>query len=710
MTPPLSRLHLIRETVTWLIEAGVVPVRLEAQKKKPIGNAWGTLRPTPDEFTERDNIGIKVGASSELVDIDCDWPESRALAPMFLPQTSLINGRASAPRSHYWYRVAGDTGCEQFKDPTVTAADKDKAMIVEFRGGTHTDQRQTMIPPSIHPDGETLEWHQREGAAKVEGDSLLRSTRILAAASLLAKHWPGSRHEASLAVCGSLARAGWNEEQIAKFVTAIARWTNRGEPEISDGEPAKRRRQASDSVAKLKAGHHVTGIPTLINLGVPERVIAKIRLWLELPDVAMGDNPANDEQQVGELDDFERSKKGELYHSQANVRLALRKLGVSVSLDEFSRHELISGLDGFGPRVDDAAMRELRLLIDERFTFRLGKEFFLDVVSRQAWRNRFHPVRDYLAGLKWDGTCRIDEWLINAGAPDTIYVRAVSRLVLIAAVRRVRQPGVKFDEMPILESKQGTNKSSALRVLAVRDEWFTDDLPLDGDTKHLIEQTGGKWLVEAGELKGMSKGDVAKLKACLSRQVDEARLAYGHKNTIAPRQFVVIGTTNETEDYLKDTTGNRRFWPVRIEQFDLARLRRDRDQLWAEAAFAEAHAESIRLSPHLWGDAASEQDERRVEDPMVPILAGVLGDLTGKLRVTDALRIVGVDGKATQDQAQRLGVAMRDLGWERAQRRADGEKVYWYVRGAEHERGSEIVLEVSAFGARAEITARRRGP
>jgi hypothetical protein len=394
-------------------------------------------------------------------------------------------------------------------------------------------------------------------------------------------------------------------------------------------------------------------------------------------------------------------KTNQIYHTQANVMLALRKLGVSVSVDEFARQELIRGLPGFGPRLDDGALLELRLLLDDRFNFRLGKEFFSDVVTRHAWRNRFHPVREYLDGLKgkWDGTPRIDRWLVDyANAPDTNYVLAVSKLFLVAAVRRIREPGCKFDEMPILESGQGTNKSTGLRALAVRSEWFADDLPLDGDTKHLIEQTSGKWIVEAGELKGMNRGDVAKLKACLSRQVDEARLSYGRKNTIAPRQFVIIGTTNENGGYLKDTTGNRRFWPVRIDGFDLESLKRDRDQLWAEAVHCEERGDSIRLDPALYGDAEAEQTAREVDDdPIEGALAEALGGRKGKIRALDIWEILNVEpGKATQDQNLRMGSAMRRLGWERKLRRFDGERDYAYVKGSADER--EQAVHVDALG------------
>lgn len=237
--------------------------------------------------------------------------------------------------------------------------------------------------------------------------------------------------------------------------------------------------------------------------------------------------------------------------------------------------------------------------------------------------------------------------------------------------------------MLILESPHGTDKSSGLRALAANEDWFTDDLPLGSDTRRFMESTAGKWIVEAGELKGMGRSDINALKACLSRQRDEARMAYGHKNTRVARQFVIIGTTNETDGYLRDATGNRRFWPVRIQRFNLEKLRADRDQLWAEAAEAEALGESIRLDPRLYADAAVEQEARlRGDDPLVDVLYRALGNRTGKLRVSDAFLICGLEaGKVSQDQIERFGRAIRELGWERMRRRFDGALEYAYVKG-----------------------------
>jgi predicted P-loop ATPase len=248
-------------------------------------------------------------------------------------------------------------------------------------------------------------------------------------------------------------------------------------------------------------------------------------------------------------------------------------------------------------------------------------------------------VPNYLAALVWDGTPRIDRWLIDcAGAEDSAYVRSASRAMLVAAVRRARHPGCRFDHLPLITGPQGCCKSSALRLLAVEADWFSDDLPLGADTRRLIEATAGKWIVEACELEGLfgikrsalaEKDDdeddehddeaddaddeaddadeddqddeeedelppAAALKSFLARSVDEARMAYQRERTRVPRQFVVVGTTAATP-YLQDPTGNRRIWPIRVRRFDLARLAEVRDQLWAEAAAAEAAGESIFL-------------------------------------------------------------------------------------------------------------------
>jgi predicted P-loop ATPase len=194
-----------------------------------------------------------------------------------------------------------------------------------------------------------------------------------------------------------------------------------------------------------------------------------------------------------------------------------------------------------------------------------------------------------------------------------------------------------------------------------------------------MERTAGKWIVEAGELKGMSKTDYHTLKSFLSRTVDEARMSYGRKTRIAPRQFVVIGTTND-EKYLSDPTGNRRWWPVQTPKFNLDTLRRDVGQLWAEACTIEANGESIRLAPELWPLAAIEQEARRLQDTFENELRDKLADLDGKLAVKDAWQLLGiVPIEASPQEQTRLGSVMTILGWKHARSMRDGKRTYCYV-------------------------------
>jgi predicted P-loop ATPase len=271
------------------------------------------------------------------------------------------------------------------------------------------------------------------------------------------------------------------------------------------------------------------------------------------------------------------------------------------------------------------------------------------------------------------------------GAEDTDYTRAVGKLMLIAAVRRVRQPGCKFDEMMVLENEQGKHKSTALATLAVQEAWFSDDLPLNIEAKRVIESLRGRWIIEAAELSGMRRADIEHLKAFLSRQVDRARMAYGHVVSEVPRQCIIVGTTN-AEEYLRDTTGNRRFWPVRCKQFDIPALRRDRDQLWAEAAAREASGESIRLDPKFWPKAGEEQAKRLAVDPYYEILHSALDGRYGKISSDSVWEILDIrSAQRGQDQARRMADTMRVLGWRRPNKSCliniNGKPVVGWVKG-----------------------------
>jgi predicted P-loop ATPase len=398
----------------------------------------------------------------------------------------------------------------------------------------------------------------------------------------------------------------------------------------------------------------------------------------------MNDNSFRVTVQEREVFAFETNGHGHPRPSQGNIRLALLHLKVTVSHDIFSDRLLIDGIADVGPLLDDHAMNHLWLLIERRFGFRATKDYFWTVISDEARRNAFHPVRDYLAGLMWDGVPRLDTWLTTlGGAKDTPYTRAVGRIMLLAAVKRVRQPGCKFDEIIVIEGPQGANKSSALQLLAVKEDWFADDMPLGARGKEMIEAIAGRWIVEASELAGMSKAEVEHVKANASRRVDRGRMSYERCVSEKARQCIIVGTTNSYH-YLRDLTGNRRFWPVSCGAFDLDALARDRDQLWAEAAHRSAEGETIRLPKELWDDASAEQKERAVEDPWQHPLEAHLGQMQGKIRTEDIWHLLGMADPKTRSQHHnsRLGEVMRVLGWQRKQLRFGGRKQWAYWRGS----------------------------
>jgi predicted P-loop ATPase len=194
---------------------------------------------------------------------------------------------------------------------------------------------------------------------------------------------------------------------------------------------------------------------------------------------------------------------------------------------------------------------------------------------------RVHPVRDYLEALAWDGTARLDTWAVAyLGAEDTPLHRSIAALWMVSAVARIMQPGCKADHMLILEGPQGIRKSTALKVLA-SEPWFTDELAELG-SKDAAQQMRGIWIIEMAELDAIGHADVSRIKAFLSRTTDRYRPPYERYVVTVPRQCVFAGTVNP-DTYLRDETGNRRFWPLRCGDIDLDGLRRDRDQLWAEA-------------------------------------------------------------------------------------------------------------------------------
>jgi predicted P-loop ATPase len=237
-----------------------------------------------------------------------------------------------------------------------------------------------------------------------------------------------------------------------------------------------------------------------------------------------------------------------------------------------------------------------------------------DAMVAESSIRRFHPICDWLDSLKWDGKPRIDNWLSYAfEAPKTAMNRAVGAKFLIASVRRIKNPGTKFDHMMVLEGKQGIGKSTAIKALFSA-PWFSDSIPPDLNSKDAAMALLGVWCLEFAEIEQLIKADVETIKAFLSRSVDRYRPPYGKVYIDRPRQGVLIGTTN-SDDYLRDTSGNRRIWPVRCITANSAWLDENRDQLWAEAVNRESSEETIWLDDDdVKAEAMDIQSDRMVQD------------------------------------------------------------------------------------------------
>jgi predicted P-loop ATPase len=349
-----------------------------------------------------------------------------------------------------------------------------------------------------------------------------------------------------------------------------------------------------------------------------------------------------------------------------------------LSFNEFAAQMLIDGRP-----LEDPQLKSLYLEIDREHRFQPPLEYYKMVVEDTAWRHGFHPVKQYLDSITWDQKPRLDTWLIRcAGVEDSLYTRAVSSIMLIAAVRRIRQPGCKYDEMVVWESHQGSEKSSAAQALCPNPDWFSDDLRLNLHAQELIEATLGKWIIEASDLAGKKKTEIEQLKAMLSRQRDgPARMAYAHFPVERPRHFIIIGTTNSSA-YLTDATGGRRFWPMEVQRFNLELIRRHRDQLWAEACIREGLGESIRLREELWPAATEQQEKRREVDPWEPLLRravlAVAPGSGGRRRVIAGILwdVLGVPTERRDRYGSlRITEIMQRLGFKRSRVRPEGEEV-----------------------------------
>jgi predicted P-loop ATPase len=471
---------------------------------------------------------------------------------------------------------------------------------------------------------------------------------------------------------------------------------------------------AAALLADLDCNQHITKIN---DQAKQHRTIERLILRSHEP-------PPGKVRKAGAPDWRERKENGAPVPSMHNARLAIVALGIECSHDTFHNKVLFGfkddsvrhAVEHIVGEVTDNGIIALRQLMSDTFGFDLTDKHTRDAVTSLGLDRRFDPVVDMLAEAEagWDGAKRLDRMAAEYfNCEDTPLNRACIRKTMIAAVARVRCPGIKKDEILVLESEEGYNKSTAWRVLA-GDENFSDESIIGANSREVQEQLAEVWIHENADLAGMKKTEVETVKAYASRQTDRARPAYGHFLKKQKRHSIEVGTTN-SDRYLQSQTGNRRFWPLRVlKSIDIAKLKRDRLQLWGEAAHYQSQGESLVLDEKLWGEAAVEQEARRVPDPWEDVLRN-MPDLTtygywkdgshheGTRTITyydeHEEKVIGSHvleyvlgiqpGNQTTQHTMRLSTVMKQLGWERAKNGYVSIDSLGRVKGYSRKRGAE---------------------
>lgn len=678
------------------------------------------------------NMGVRLGKASALPGgfflgvIDCDVkstdPNDLTAMETHLDKlisargVTVISGRGNGSKHIYVKsnqplkprRVSQSPHKVKVKMPSSPASKADLATLGEadVKAGYRMraaweisimgEGQQVVLPPSIHPDsGKPYVWEWVNGKKEIPifEDTGASDAQILKKEKL--QDWTPvevdlinsslsddiyeqitqgtgveDRSAALFGVSIAMNRAGFNTQEILSILTDQNYFL--GEVAYDHAKTTSRRRAAewvmNFTVKKAESKADATDDFEMVDADA------------EAVEVSSDVREINES--LLEVDDWrtliERNKQdGRPLNNLKNLLLIFDNLAEGepfVAKDEFSVEnqwikEMPWGVT-IGNPIDEDDCRRIKEFLTRQYRMEPAVEKILEALLIRADKSRFHPVREFVLGLEWDGVERAETWLktyLGAEGPDE-YLRAVGLKTLVAMIARVFEPGCKHDHVLILEGNQGAGKSTTARILSA--PWFSDSY-LNVNDKDSVMNMHGVWVNELGELSAMNRSEVNTLKEFVSRQVDKIRPPYGRLSVKYPRQNIFIGTTNN-RDYLKDKTGNRRFWPVKIKKLKWKMLKADRDQLLAEAYAWWKMGEPLYLDTKEQDRLARiEQDLRLEHDELQDALADFLNDprsIIGKefsffeLLENGPAALGGLrNDRATQ---MRIGNILRSLGYD----------------------------------------------
>jgi predicted P-loop ATPase len=739
-----KRLHALGFAIHWLKSKDKMPIEKNwttGPRKK-----WEKLKQT---YRDGMNMGVRLGEASKLSDgfylavIDCDVKSTK---PKHLKEMetkllelgvdlapTVLSGRGNGSR-HLYIKTAEPIQPRRFSQSNEkvkvsmpsrkpsnfekqTLSAKELAAGIRLKAAWEISimgqGQQVVLPPSIHPDsGKPYTWDieltsvddipefvyagkedtENEDEVTVEDFKVVPVDLMDGRLSddvcdlIISGEGVEDRSASCFKAAIAMVQAGFSDQEVLTVLTDRENFL--GSIGYDHAQTSSRKR-----AARWLANYTLKKVKREFAAEFAFDEVSEEEA-MQLKKLSAKDAAKQDKKEFGDYrKQLERTKNGEVKPTFRNIRLIL----TGEAGENFLAHNSFSVEDIWqldtpwgsveGKPATDKDPIKIKNWLSESYGLEPAVERIEEVLIFVADQSKFHPVRDYLDGLSWDGVERLGTWLtdyMGAEGPKK-YLRAVGVKTLVGMVKRIYEPGCKFDHVLILEGKQGLGKSSAAAILA--SPWFSDT-EVDFSDKDAVVNMQGVWVYEMGELSAMSKWDSNKLKAFITRSTDKIRPPYGKRSINFPRQSVFIGTTNQDE-YLKDTTGNRRFWPVTVHTLERDALTEDRDQLLAEAIEYYRRGETTYLEDErLVKIATREQHERMETDVMVEVLEEFFEappeDFNEQAFTMNELihSMVALNKPVKHDrQSQmRLANSLRSLGYKKIRKQVGGLNTQWWTK------------------------------